>query len=113
MRDRSWTHEAYDRPMRLRILHHKLTALVTRDSRPLSLVEERLIHSAAVLIVSLWEYEREFATAQPAVPISRNYLPTLKELKQVLNQLGLPENGKKPHGKEKDDFDLASLLAAS
>ena len=52
--------------MRIKILVHKFEPLVTDDKRSLNLIEERLVNSASVLAVSLYEREQEFARAQPA-----------------------------------------------
>jgi hypothetical protein len=110
LRDRDWTHAVYEREMRIKILRHKLRPLVTEDKRGLTFVEERLVSSASILVVSLWEREREFAIAQPAIPISKDYLPMLRELKSVLNQLGLSLD--QARRDEASDFDLASVLAS-
>lgn len=108
LRERDWKHETYPREKRLRILRHKITPLVTEDKRALSLVEDRMIYSAAVLFVSLWEREKQFAIAQPMEPIAQDYLPLMRELKSVLGQLGLSlEN----NGKKGESFDLGSMLS--
>ena len=109
LRDRDWTHTVYDREMRLKILKHKLRPLVTEDKRGLSVIEERLVNSASILIVSLWEREHAFAIAQPAIPISKDYLPLLRELKNVLSQLGLNLDQEA----KKKDFDLSGMLRAA
>ena len=111
LRERDWKHETYPREKRLRILRHKITPLITEDKRNLTLVEDRMIYSAAVVIVSLWERENAFAIAQPMEPIAPDYLPLMRELKSVLGQLGLNlENGKRKGG---ESFDLGSLLASN
>ena len=108
LRERDWKHETYAREKRLRILRHKITPLVTEDKRSLSLVEDRMIYSASVLIVSLFEKEKAFA-AEPSEDLSKDYLPMAKELRSVLGQLGLSLNGRKKEGGE---FDLGSLLSS-
>jgi hypothetical protein len=97
--------------MRLKILQHKLALLVHEDKRSLTLIEERLVHSAAILILCLWERERAFAIAQPSEPISKDYLPLLRELKQVLNQLGLSlDQARKDQA---SGLDLSGILQAA
>ena len=100
--------------MQSKILTAKLKFLVTKNSRPPNLVEERLIASAVMLILQAHSYEKEFVCHSPPQPLDRNYLPTVRELRATLERLKLVE--KKPSAiKGKGDgqansLDLASIL---
>ncbi len=85
LRDRNWRHDAYERPMRIKIITAKLTHLICETKKP-TLAQDILIRNAVVLILKVWEMEKNFCKSdQGKTP--KDYLTHLNHLRATLRDL--------------------------
>ena len=104
---KNWKHPNYDREMRLKIISAKLVQEVTAGSRKATVVEDSLIQSAALLILTTFQMEQDFLIQDGSTPDSK-YLSTVNCLRATLDKLKVFPAA--PPRKGNGDDPLASII---
>ena len=107
LHNKNWKYEGYDKGMRLKIINAKLKHSLGENGRTLSIVEETLISSAALLILTTFRMEQDFILQDGSGPDSR-YLPSVNALRATLDKLKAFAPEKKAG--EKGGLDLAAII---
>ena len=105
---KNWKYDGYDKEMRLKIISAKLRFMLQENGRSLSIVEETLISSAALLILTTFRMEQDFMLQDVSGP-DQKYLPSLNALRATLEKL----KAFAPPGQKAGDqggLDLAGII---
>jgi hypothetical protein len=105
---KNWKHETYDKQMRVKIISAKLRFMLEGNGRTLSIVEETLISSAALLILTTYQYEMDFILQDGSEP-NPKYLSSTNCLRATLDKLKAFAPAEQKPG-ETGGLDLAAII---